>query len=224
MRWYPPWSPSYLHLPTPSASPRPRFSPTLKLYRLCRLSPCCRLISKREVVVRFWNWGVGCWRVEGFSLYYCWWFRNPVNSPVEVGSFSRYSKVFLHPRWCRISSIKRKNLFAATGSWHPLYSNVQLYIRIAKSVSNLTCSTSALGGVLLSDVKNLIVKSWGTFCFEVLLRAGAGIRAIVDLLFGFDTHRPGSTGRLFDEFCLKSRTWNDLKNKTLVNVFTIVSL
>ena len=30
--------------------------------------------------------------------------RNPANSPVEVGSLSRYSQGFLHPRWCRISS------------------------------------------------------------------------------------------------------------------------
>ena len=32
--------------------------------------------------------------------------RHPVNSPVEVGSLSPLStKFFLHPRWCRISSI-----------------------------------------------------------------------------------------------------------------------
>ena len=30
--------------------------------------------------------------------------RNPANSPVEVGSLSRYFQGFLHPRWCRISS------------------------------------------------------------------------------------------------------------------------
>ena len=36
---------------------------------------------------------------------YCWWFRNPVNSPVEVGSLSHHLQGFIHPRWCRISSI-----------------------------------------------------------------------------------------------------------------------
>ena len=31
---------------------------------------------------------------------YCWWFRNPLNSPVEVGSLSHYLQVLLlHPRW-----------------------------------------------------------------------------------------------------------------------------
>ena len=34
---------------------------------------------------------------------YCWWFRNP--APVEVGSFSHDLQGFIHPRWCRISSI-----------------------------------------------------------------------------------------------------------------------
>ena len=29
----------------------------------------------------------------------CWWFKNPVNSPVEVGSLSQYLQGFLHPRW-----------------------------------------------------------------------------------------------------------------------------
>ena len=33
--------------------------------------------------------------------YYCWWFRKPVNSPVEVGSLSTiiYVGFLLHPRW-----------------------------------------------------------------------------------------------------------------------------
>ena len=31
---------------------------------------------------------------------YSWWFRNPVNSPLEVGSLSHNLQVFLlHPRW-----------------------------------------------------------------------------------------------------------------------------
>ena len=33
------------------------------------------------------------------------WFRNPVNSPVEVGSSSQYLQGFIRPRWCRICSI-----------------------------------------------------------------------------------------------------------------------
>ena len=35
------------------------------------------------------------------SPSYCWWFRNPVNSPVEVGSFCRIIHIqgFIHPRW-----------------------------------------------------------------------------------------------------------------------------
>ena len=32
-------------------------------------------------------------------LPYCWWFRNPVNSPVEVGSLSHYLQGFIHPKW-----------------------------------------------------------------------------------------------------------------------------
>ena len=32
--------------------------------------------------------------------------RNPVNSPVEVGSLSHCLQIFLHPRWCRISAIE----------------------------------------------------------------------------------------------------------------------
>ena len=30
--------------------------------------------------------------------------RTPANSPVEVGSVSRYLQGFIHPGWCRISS------------------------------------------------------------------------------------------------------------------------
>ena len=33
------------------------------------------------------------------TRWYCWWFRNPVNSPVEVGSFPHYLQGFIHPRW-----------------------------------------------------------------------------------------------------------------------------
>ena len=31
--------------------------------------------------------------------------RNPVNSPVEIGSLSHYLQGFIHPRWCKISAI-----------------------------------------------------------------------------------------------------------------------
>ena len=30
-------------------------------------------------------------------IIYCWWFRTPVNSPVEVGSLSHYLQGFIHP-------------------------------------------------------------------------------------------------------------------------------
>ena len=60
------------------------------------------------------NWGHG----SLVSLFpkqkkrsYCWWFRNPVNSPVEVGSLAPVIYNFLHPRWCRISSINSMNMY-----------------------------------------------------------------------------------------------------------------
>ena len=37
--------------------------------------------------------------------WYCWWFRNPVNSPGEVGSLSHYLQGLIHLRWCRISCL-----------------------------------------------------------------------------------------------------------------------
>ena len=47
------------------------------------------------------------WRLRMFrSLSYCWWFWNPVNSPVELGCLSHYCQGKKHhPRWCGISSI-----------------------------------------------------------------------------------------------------------------------
>ena len=34
------------------------------------------------------------------TFSYCWWFRNPANSPVEVGLLYHYlQRLFLHPRW-----------------------------------------------------------------------------------------------------------------------------
>ena len=38
---------------------------------------------------RFWNKVFGHWRQS-----YCWWFRNPANSPVEGGSLSHYLQGF----------------------------------------------------------------------------------------------------------------------------------
>ena len=39
---------------------------------------------------------------------YCWWEKIRL-SPVEVGILSHYLQGFLHPRWCRISSIKQQH-------------------------------------------------------------------------------------------------------------------
>ena len=43
----------------------------------------------------FWNKGQTYW----------WWQPEIWRSPVEVGSLSQYLQGFIHPRWCRISSI-----------------------------------------------------------------------------------------------------------------------
>ena len=46
---------------------------------------------------------VFCWVLKPMTKWrynptcdYCWWFRNPANSPVEVGSFSPWFSAFLH--------------------------------------------------------------------------------------------------------------------------------
>ena len=44
------------------------------------------------------------------------WFRNPVNSPVEVGSLSYYLQGLLHLRWCRMSSINSMVSFFLRGT------------------------------------------------------------------------------------------------------------
>ena len=41
--------------------------------------------------------------IHSQKLTYCWWKKS--GSPVEVGSLSHYLQGFVHPRWCRISSI-----------------------------------------------------------------------------------------------------------------------
>ena len=48
---------------------------------------------------------------------YCWWFRNPVTKPVEVGSFSHYLQGFIHPRWCRISEPSTVSLWSTQCQW-----------------------------------------------------------------------------------------------------------
>ena len=43
---------------------------------------------------------------------YCWWFRNPVNSPVEVSRFCHYLQGSFHPWWLfGISSINSMTRF-----------------------------------------------------------------------------------------------------------------
>ncbi len=39
------------------------------------------------------------------SMSYCWWQPEIRRSPVKVGSLCHYLQGFLHPRWCRMSSI-----------------------------------------------------------------------------------------------------------------------
>ena len=44
-------------------------------------------------------------RVQNY-LWYSWWKKS--GWPVEVGSLSHYSQDFIHPMWCRISSINSR--------------------------------------------------------------------------------------------------------------------
>ncbi len=41
--------------------------------------------------------------MEFVMLLYCWWFRNPANQ--STGSSSHNLEGFIHPTWCRISTI-----------------------------------------------------------------------------------------------------------------------
>ena len=52
--------------------------------------------STRQLV---WNPSKWSPTLRNFKTWYCWWFRNPVNSPVEVDSLSHYLQGFIHPRW-----------------------------------------------------------------------------------------------------------------------------
>ena len=53
-----------------------------------------------------WN-STSCLESESLSGY-CWW-EKIRQSPVEVGILSHYLHGFLHPGWCRISSIKQQH-------------------------------------------------------------------------------------------------------------------
>ena len=46
-----------------------------------------------------WLWARPPWKWQVLPYIYVWWFRNPVNSPVEVGSLSHYLQTFVLPRW-----------------------------------------------------------------------------------------------------------------------------
>ena len=79
--------------------------------------------------------------------WYCWWFRNPANSPVEVGTLSHYLEGFIHPRWCRnlfISSITILHIWKQ--NWVLLsckcsfFSNVDLTGICSTGVDTTNCS------------------------------------------------------------------------------------
>ena len=58
--------------------------------------------------------------------------RNPVNSPVELGSISHYLKGFIHPRWCRISepsTLSRKDGLGDEGWQHGFVEKWWTYFR-----------------------------------------------------------------------------------------------
>ena len=43
--------------------------------------------------------------------WYCWWFINPANQLIRLtSSLSHYVHGFIHPRWCRTSSINSTRL------------------------------------------------------------------------------------------------------------------
>ena len=44
------------------------------------------------------------WLMDSWYERYCWWFRNPAFTS-WYGSLSHYLQGFIHPWWCRISSI-----------------------------------------------------------------------------------------------------------------------
>ena len=54
-------------------------------------------MSKKESQIRVGRW-------------YCWWLRNPVNSPVEVGCFSQYFQSFVHARWLALGCLNHQQV------------------------------------------------------------------------------------------------------------------
>ncbi len=65
-----------------------------------------------------WDWGRRCF-LRNLSLRiqtYCWWFRNPAETPVEVGSLSHYLQGLIHLRWLfGISAINSKKGISPIG-------------------------------------------------------------------------------------------------------------
>ena len=65
---------------------------------------------------------------------YCWWFRNPVNSPVEVGNLSYFYRVFFNiPDGCLgflASTVSSVGLFSSTSFGSPCNKTLeQIYDR-----------------------------------------------------------------------------------------------
>ena len=91
--------------------------------------PLTRLVEFQMLIVgaQLWAlsrtawWTLPCSIPGAFSKINCWFCkrfnillmatRNPVNSPVEVGSLSHYSQGFTCLRWCRISAINSISVF-----------------------------------------------------------------------------------------------------------------
>ena len=79
--------------------------------------------------------------------WYCRWFRNPVNSPVEVGSLSHHLQGFVHPSWCRIASInsslsnKKRHDLSNMQWWKKSRKN--MYMKPYDQLEKLTISTGA---------------------------------------------------------------------------------
>ena len=60
---------------------------------------------------------LGSWCFVGFNEWYCW--SKKSGKKVEVGSLSHY-RVYIHPRWCRISSIQSKSTLIRFSAQWPL--------------------------------------------------------------------------------------------------------
>ena len=64
---------------------------------------------------------------------YCWWFRNP--APVEVGNLSHHLHGFIHPRWCKISSINSSITHHQSAHQFP-------WVSLTDSTTRRTCAAS----------------------------------------------------------------------------------